>query len=174
MTLDVDSSESPVHGTQEQSAYNGHFESICYHPLFVFKTEGDCLAAKLRPGNVHSAEGWDEILLPILDRYRGRVAFEGGGAGGQQGIYTNLGSSLTRVIDRSTPLDGRIPLLFALESRGFDGASFAFVVIFRDFSTAVFRADPVDFDLEEDEGRTDEEVRSKGVEKKRRCTFGSP
>ena len=22
--------------------------------------EGDCLAAKLRPGNVHSAEGWDE------------------------------------------------------------------------------------------------------------------
>jgi hypothetical protein len=22
--------------------------------------DGDCLAAKLRPGNVHSAEGWDE------------------------------------------------------------------------------------------------------------------
>src|SRR5262252_2601979 len=53
--LDIDSSESPVHGTQEQSAYNGHFESVCYHPLFVFNPEGDCLAAKLRPGNVHSA-----------------------------------------------------------------------------------------------------------------------
>jgi len=63
--LDIDSSESPVHGTQEQSAYNGHFESVCYHPLFVFNPEGDCLAAKLRPGNVHSAEGWDEVLLPI-------------------------------------------------------------------------------------------------------------
>jgi len=27
VTLDIDSSESPVHGAQEQSAYNGHFES---------------------------------------------------------------------------------------------------------------------------------------------------
>ena len=44
--LDIDSSESPVHGTQEQSAYN---ESVCYHPLFVFNPEGDCLASKLRP-----------------------------------------------------------------------------------------------------------------------------
>jgi hypothetical protein len=70
--LDIDSSESPVHGTQEQSAYNGHFESVCYHPLFVFNAEGDCLAAKRRPGNVHSAEGWDEVLLPIIDRYRRR------------------------------------------------------------------------------------------------------
>src|SRR6266550_5655968 len=60
--LDIDSSESPVHGAQEQSAYNGHFESVCYHPLFVFNPEGDCLAAKLRPGNVHSAEGWDKVL----------------------------------------------------------------------------------------------------------------
>ena len=30
--LDMDSSESPVHGQQEGSAYNGHFESVCYHP----------------------------------------------------------------------------------------------------------------------------------------------
>src|SRR5712692_8336537 len=47
--LDIDSSESPVYGAQEQSAYNGHFESVCYHPPFVFSPEGDCLAAKLRP-----------------------------------------------------------------------------------------------------------------------------
>jgi hypothetical protein len=72
VTLDIDSSESPVHGAQEQSAYNGHFESVCYHPLFVFNPEGDCLAAKLRPGNVHSADGWDEVLLPIIDRYHAR------------------------------------------------------------------------------------------------------
>jgi Transposase DDE domain group 1 len=55
VTLDIDSSESPVHGTQEQSAYNGHFESVCYHPLFVFNPEGDCLAAKLRPGRSPAA-----------------------------------------------------------------------------------------------------------------------
>jgi hypothetical protein len=36
----------------------------------VFNSEGDCLAAKLRPGNVHSADEWDEVLHPIVDRYR--------------------------------------------------------------------------------------------------------
>ncbi len=56
--------EIPVYGQQEQSAYNGHFESTCYHPLLLFNREGDCLAAKLRPGNVHSADGWEELLLP--------------------------------------------------------------------------------------------------------------
>jgi hypothetical protein len=70
--LDIDSSESPVHGTQEQSAYNGHFESVCYHPLFVFNQQGDCLAAKLRPGNVSSASGWEEVLLPVIDRHQDR------------------------------------------------------------------------------------------------------
>jgi len=32
--------------------------------LVLLNREGDCLAAKLRPGNVHSAEGWAELLLP--------------------------------------------------------------------------------------------------------------
>ena len=70
--LDIDSSESPVHGAQEPSAYNGHFESVCYHPLFVFNQKGDCLAAKLRPGNVPSASGWEEVLLPVIDRHHDR------------------------------------------------------------------------------------------------------
>ena len=34
--LDMDSSESPVHGEQEGAAYNGHFGCMCYHPIFVF------------------------------------------------------------------------------------------------------------------------------------------
>src|SRR5262252_1217289 len=72
LVLDIDSSESLVYGTQEQSASNGHFESVCYHPLFIFNPEGDGLAANRRPGNVHSAEGWEAILPPIVDRYRQR------------------------------------------------------------------------------------------------------
>src|SRR5207245_1353789 len=63
-----DSTEIPVYGQQEQSAYNGHFESTCYHPLLLFNREGDCLAAKLRPGNVHSADDWEELLLPEIER----------------------------------------------------------------------------------------------------------
>jgi hypothetical protein len=52
VVLDMDSPEIPVYGQQEQSAYNGHLESTCCHPLLLFNREGDCLAAKLRPGNV--------------------------------------------------------------------------------------------------------------------------
>ena len=52
VVLDMDSTEVPVYGQQENSAYNGHFESTCYHPLLLFNSVGDCLAAKLRPGNV--------------------------------------------------------------------------------------------------------------------------
>jgi hypothetical protein len=68
MVLDMDSTEIPVYGQQERSAYNGHFESTCYHPLLLFNREGGCLAAKLRPGNVHSAEGWEELLVPEIER----------------------------------------------------------------------------------------------------------
>ena len=43
ITLDMDSSESPVHGDLERCA--------------------------LRPGNVHSADGWEDVLRPVLARY---------------------------------------------------------------------------------------------------------
>jgi Transposase DDE domain group 1 len=68
VVLDMDSTEIRVYGEQEQSAYNGHFESSCYHPLLLFNSQGDCLAVKLRPGNVHSAEGWEELWLPEIKR----------------------------------------------------------------------------------------------------------
>ena len=67
--LDMDSSESPVHGEQEGASYNGHFGSTCYHPLFVFNQFGDCEGAMLRAGNVHSAHRWRDVLDPILSRY---------------------------------------------------------------------------------------------------------
>ena len=67
--LDMVSSESPVHGSQEGSASGGHFCSRCYHPLFCFNQYGDCEGATLRPGNVHSADGWRDLLEPIVDRY---------------------------------------------------------------------------------------------------------
>ena len=55
-------------GRQEESGCNGHFESACYPPLPLFDQHGDCLAAKPRPGNVHSAGDWDELLLPEIER----------------------------------------------------------------------------------------------------------
>jgi Transposase DDE domain group 1 len=64
VVLEMDSTEIPVYGQQEQSSYNGHFKSTCYHPLLLFDGAGDCLAANLRSGNVHSAEDGHQGLLP--------------------------------------------------------------------------------------------------------------
>ena len=68
VVLDMDSTEVPVYGEQERSAYKSHFESTCYHPLLLFNREGDSLAAELRLGNVHSAEDWEQLLLPEIER----------------------------------------------------------------------------------------------------------
>ena len=68
------SSVSPTHGEQEMSVWNGHYECTCYHPLFVFNQYGDLERCALRPGNVHSADGWEGVLKPVVARYRGKVS----------------------------------------------------------------------------------------------------
>ena len=70
LIIDLDSTEDPAHGKQEGVAYNGHFAKNCFHPLFCFTSEGDCLRAKLRPGNVHSADGTLPFITPLVERYR--------------------------------------------------------------------------------------------------------
>jgi hypothetical protein len=93
VVLDMDSTEIPVYGQQENSAYNGHFESTCYHPLLLFNREGDCLAAKLRPGNVHSADDWEQVLLPEIERQQKQakqVVFRADAAFAKPEIYEAL------------------------------------------------------------------------------------
>jgi hypothetical protein len=70
IVLDMDSSVSETHGGQEGTAYNGHFACNCYHPLFVFNQFGDLERCALRPGNVHSADGWRAVLEPVVAPYR--------------------------------------------------------------------------------------------------------
>ncbi|HKJ61286.1 MAG TPA: IS1380 family transposase [Hyphomicrobiales bacterium] len=72
IVLDMDSSVSPTYGEQEGTAYNGHFGCTCYHPLFVFNQFGDLECCSLRSGNVHSADGWRDVLGPVVARYRKR------------------------------------------------------------------------------------------------------
>jgi Transposase DDE domain group 1 len=93
IVLDMDSSESPTYGTQEGSAYNGHFGCTCYHPLFVFNQLGDLERCALRSGNVHSAAGWRDVLEPVVARYRGavkRLYFRGDAAFANPAIYEFL------------------------------------------------------------------------------------
>ena len=91
--LDMDSSESPTHGDQDGSAYNGHFGCTCYHPLFCFNQFGDLERSLLRPGNVHSADDWRLVLEPVVERYRNRDLrryFRGDAAFAKPEIYDFL------------------------------------------------------------------------------------
>ncbi len=61
--------------------------------MLLFNREGDCLAAKLRPGNVHSADDWEELLLPEIGRQQKlgkEVVFRGDAAFAKPEIYEAL------------------------------------------------------------------------------------
>ena len=93
IVLDMDGSVSETHGAQEGSAYNGHFGCTCYHPLFVFNQFGDLERCALRPGNVHSAADWRDVLEPVVARYRNgmkRRYFRGDAAYANPAIYEFL------------------------------------------------------------------------------------
>src|SRR4051812_46853636 len=93
IVLDMDSSVSPTHGEQEVSVWNGHYQCTCYHPLFVFNQFGDLERGVLRPGNVHSADGWEGVLKPVIVRYQGkvlRIYFRADAAFAMPGVYECL------------------------------------------------------------------------------------
>jgi Transposase DDE domain group 1 len=93
IVLDMDSSVSPTHGEQEDSVWNGHYACTCYHPLFVFNQFGDLERCTLRPGNVHSADGWERVFKPVIVRYQGkvlRIYFRADAAFAMPGLYECL------------------------------------------------------------------------------------
>ncbi len=101
LTLDVDSLPIEVHGHQPKAEWNGHYRGRIYHPLITSVAEtGDMLDARLRPGNVGTAEGALDAILDVVDRAQ---------------------SSLCEVamvrIDAGFPSAG---LLAGLEARGID------------------------------------------------------
>ena len=85
--------------------------------MLLFNAEGDCLAAKLRPGNVHSAEGWEEVLLPEIERQQQmgkEVAFRGDAAFARPEVYEALeerGVKYTIRIPANDSLEGDIEKL---------------------------------------------------------------
>jgi hypothetical protein len=136
VVLDMDSTEVPVYGRQEHSAYNGHFESTCYHPLLLFNREGDCLAATLRPGNVHSAEGWEELLLPEIERQQRRgkeVVFRADAAFAKPELYEALEQRKVKYVIRLPANDNLERKVAQLLKRPVGRPSYKPVVRYRSF-----------------------------------------
>ena len=77
----------------EKSGLGHPVKSVCYHPLLLLNQHGDCLTAKLRAGNVSSAEDWDELLLPEIEGQQAagkRVTFRADAAFAKPEIYEAL------------------------------------------------------------------------------------
>jgi hypothetical protein len=69
--IDLDVTDDPVHGQQEQAFFNGYYEHECYAPLLIFCGH-HLLAAKLRPSNVDPAAGALEELQRIIPQIQQR------------------------------------------------------------------------------------------------------
>ncbi len=73
-TIDIDSMPIETFGHQDGSKYNGYYKQTCYHPIAAMLAEtGDILDIKLRPGNVHSADGLTDFLFPLIDDVEGKI-----------------------------------------------------------------------------------------------------
>ncbi len=78
ITIDLDPTEDPTHGTQQLTFFNGHYDSWCYLPLLAFltfdhETEQYLCAAILRPGNAPATRGAIGTLRRLLALLR--IAF---------------------------------------------------------------------------------------------------
>lgn len=75
VTVDLDVTDDPTHGTQQLSFFNGFYDTWCYLPLLAFVTfdqepEQFLVAALLRPGNAPTQRGVVGLLRRLLPRLR--------------------------------------------------------------------------------------------------------
>ena len=71
ITLDLDATDDPLHGHQEERFFHGYYDHYCYLPLYVFCGR-HLLAAKLRPANIDASAGSVEEMARIVTRIRQR------------------------------------------------------------------------------------------------------
>jgi len=71
ITLDIDATDDPLHGHQEERFFHGYYDTYCYLPLYVFCGR-HLLSAKLRPANIDASAGSVEEMARIITRIRAR------------------------------------------------------------------------------------------------------
>ena len=72
--LDLDATDTPLHGTQEKRFFHGYYDAYCYLPLYIFCGE-HLLCARLRPSNIDASKGsgWEvrRLVRQIRERWPG-------------------------------------------------------------------------------------------------------
>jgi len=71
IVLDLDATDTPLHGRQEGRFFHGYYDHYCYLPLYIFC--GDhLLCARLRPSNQDASAGSLEEVERIVKQVRRR------------------------------------------------------------------------------------------------------
>src|SRR5271167_1462884 len=69
LILDLDATDDPVHGNQEDRFFHGYYKCYCYLPLYIFCGR-ELLLAKLRPANIDASAGAREEIAFIVTQIR--------------------------------------------------------------------------------------------------------
>ena len=75
VTIDMDPTDDPVHGSQQLSMFNGHYGTHCYLPILGFVSFNDepeqyLVTAMLRPGNAPAKQGAIGVLKRLIPELR--------------------------------------------------------------------------------------------------------
>ena len=71
IVLDLDATDTPLHGQQEARFFHGYYGHYCYLPLYIFCGE-HLLCARLRPSNQDASAGSVEEVERIVRQIRRR------------------------------------------------------------------------------------------------------
>ena len=71
IVLDLDATDTTLHGRQAGRFFHGYYKSYCYLPLYIFCGE-HLLCARMRPSNIDAAAGSVKELQRIVEQIRRR------------------------------------------------------------------------------------------------------
>lgn len=69
IVLDLDATDTPLHGRQEQRFFHGYYGHYCYLPLYIFCGH-HLLCARLRPAGIDASAGAREEVERIVTQLR--------------------------------------------------------------------------------------------------------
>ncbi len=115
LTLDLDATDDPIHGRQEERFFHGYYDNYCYLPLYVFCGD-ELLTAYLRPSKIDASkhsralpkllvqrlrQAWPLVKLTIRGRYSGFCRWRLMRWCDSHGIGYVLGLARNPVLERS-------------------------------------------------------------------------
>ena len=71
IVMDLDPTDTPLHGEQEGRFFHGYYNQYCCRPLYIFCGE-HLLCARLRPSNIDASAGSVQEIERIVQQIRRR------------------------------------------------------------------------------------------------------